>query len=145
MCREEIQQTPAEQRDLRCRYQVGDCAFCILAPFKIEEHSLDPYVITIHNVLSENKIEQIKELARPNMRRSTVRALDGVGPRKRNYRISKNAWLPYDIHPYTAQMLDYIHAVTNLDMTYSEQLQVANYGLGGHYEPHFDFFVVSKP
>ena len=28
---------------------------------------------------------------------------------------------------------------TGLNMETSEELQVANYGMGGHYEPHFDF------
>ena len=29
--------------------------------------------------------------------------------------------------------------VTGLNMETSEELQVSNYGIGGHYEPHFDF------
>ena len=33
--------------------------------------------------------------------------------------------------------------VTGLNMETSEELQVANYGMGGHYEPHFDFARVS--
>ena len=31
------------------------------------------------------------------------------------------------------------HQVTGLNMETSEELQVSNYGIGGHYEPHFDF------
>lgn len=29
-------------------------------------------------------------------------------------------------------------------MDTSEELQVSNYGMGGHYEPHFDFARVSR-
>ena len=29
--------------------------------------------------------------------------------------------------------------LTGLNMETSEELQVSNYGIGGHYEPHFDF------
>ena len=36
-----------------------------------------------------------------------------------------------------------VGAVTGLDMHEAEQLQVVNYGIGGHYEPHFDFAPVS--
>ena len=37
-----------------------------------------------------------------------------------------------------------IHQITGLELETAEELQVANYGLGGHYEPHFDFARVSK-
>lgn len=33
--------------------------------------------------------------------------------------------------------------MTNLDLDTAEELQVANYGIGGHYDPHFDFSRVS--
>ncbi|XP_065360119.1 prolyl 4-hydroxylase subunit alpha-2 [Calliphora vicina] len=145
VCREEIQQSPAEKRNLRCRYHTGNCAFCKLAPIKVEELHLDPLVMVFHDMISDEKIEKIKELAIPNMKRSTVRAESDASSRKRNYRISKNAWLPYNNHPYMEQMLRDLHDVTSLDMTYSEELQVANYGLGGHYEPHFDFFTDNIP
>ena len=32
-----------------------------------------------------------------------------------------------------------IGAVTGMDLSTAESLQVSNYGLGGHYEPHYDW------
>lgn len=32
--------------------------------------------------------------------------------------------------------------MTNLDLETAEELQVSNYGIGGHYDPHFDFSTV---
>lgn len=36
-----------------------------------------------------------------------------------------------------------IQDLTGLDVSTAEELQVANYGVGGQYEPHFDFGRVS--
>ncbi|KAL3079664.1 hypothetical protein niasHS_013946 [Heterodera schachtii] len=44
-----------------------------------------------------------------------------------------------DEHPISERINRRIHEMTNLDMESAEELQVANYGIGGHYDPHFDF------
>ena len=38
-----------------------------------------------------------------------------------------------------AKISQRVGAVTGLNMATSEELQVSNYGIGGHYEPHYDF------
>ena len=44
---------------------------------------------------------------------------------------------------FMQQFLFSCFQATNLDVNTAEELQVVNYGLGGHYEPHFDFARVS--
>ncbi|XP_001994787.2 prolyl 4-hydroxylase subunit alpha-2 [Drosophila grimshawi] len=144
VCRGEVSASAAQQRPLRCRYARGQHAYRVLAPLKLEEHSLDPLVVSYHDMLSPQQIIELRQMAVPHMKRSTVNPLPGRQSKKSAFRVSKNAWLEYDTHPMMGRMLRDLSDATGLDMTYCEQLQVANYGVGGHYEPHWDFFVDSQ-
>lgn len=42
-------------------------------------------------------------------------------------------------HEVVARVNARLEQMTNLDMKTAEELQIANYGIGGHYDPHFDF------
>lgn len=55
------------------------------------------------------------------------------------YRISKSAWLKDEDHEIVRTIGQRIEDMTGLTVKTAEDLQVANYGIGGHYEPHFDF------
>jgi prolyl 4-hydroxylase len=50
---------------------------------------------------------------------------------------SKSAWLKDEEHPVIAQVVQRIKDMTGLSMETAEELQIANYGIGGHYEPHY--------
>uniref|UniRef100_A0A1I7XB31 procollagen-proline 4-dioxygenase n=1 Tax=Heterorhabditis bacteriophora TaxID=37862 RepID=A0A1I7XB31_HETBA len=54
------------------------------------------------------------------------------------YRISKSAWLKSWEHEVVERVNQRIDLMTNLEMETAEELQIANYGIGGHYDPHFD-------
>lgn len=56
-----------------------------------------------------------------------------------NYRISKSSWLKDEDHAVIKDVTSRVEAMTGLTMKTAEDLQVVNYGIGGHYEPHFDF------
>ncbi|KPP59364.1 hypothetical protein Z043_122722 [Scleropages formosus] len=73
------------------------------------------------------------------MRRATIsNPITGV-LETAHYRISKSAWLTAYEHPVVAKINQRIEDITGLNMDTAEELQVANYGVGGQYEPHFDF------
>lgn len=59
------------------------------------------------------------------------------------YRISKVAWLTDKDHPVIANIRKRVEDISLLSVDTAEDLQVVNYGIGGHYEPHFDFARVS--
>ena len=56
-----------------------------------------------------------------------------------SYRISKSAWLKEEEDPVVATLGLRVQDMTGLTVKTAEELQVVNYGIGGHYDPHFDF------
>lgn len=56
-----------------------------------------------------------------------------------SYRISKSAWLKDEDHEVVRNIGLRVQDMTGLTVDTAEELQVVNYGIGGHYEPHFDF------
>uniref|UniRef100_A0A672JLI6 procollagen-proline 4-dioxygenase n=1 Tax=Salarias fasciatus TaxID=181472 RepID=A0A672JLI6_SALFA len=61
------------------------------------------------------------------------------------YRVSKSAWLTGYDDPMIDTINQRIEDLTGLEMDTAEELQVANYGVGGQYEPHFDFGRKDEP
>lgn len=64
-------------------------------------------------------------------------------------RVSQTAWLREVSHPTIAAIKSRIEAVTSLsadtEQQHCEQYQVANYGIGGHYVPHYDYIFKDIP
>ena len=54
-------------------------------------------------------------------------------------RVSQSGWLPDSRDPVVAATSLRMHQITNLSMETAEQLQIANYGVGGLYNQHYDF------
>ena len=47
-------------------------------------------------------------------------------------------WLPDNSDAMIVALTHRLRHMTGLDQSLAEMLQIANYGLGGHYEPHYD-------
>jgi len=138
LCRGEIHKTMVEQSKLHC-YLKNDKPFLRLAPLKAEILHWKPKVVLFRNVLSEEEAGLIKELAGPRLARATVQNSETGNRETASYRISKSAWLKDVDHPAIARISKRVDHMTNLEITTAEDLQIANYGLGGHYDPHYDF------
>ncbi|KFP83225.1 Prolyl 4-hydroxylase subunit alpha-3, partial [Acanthisitta chloris] len=132
------QSAPEDLLHLSCSYETNSSPYLLLQPAKKEMVQIRPYVALYHDFISDAEAETIKGLAGPWLQRSVVAS--GEKQQKAEYRISKSAWLKDTADPVVRALEQRITAVTGLDLRppYAEYLQVVNYGLGGHYEPHFD-------
>jgi len=139
LCRGEEFITEEQKSKLMCRYTTGRHLYLLIGPVKEEEVYLNPRIVIYHEMVSDREIDTIKELAIPRFKRATVQNYKTGELETANYRVSKTAWLKEHEHEDVAAVYHRTHQITGLNMETSEELQVSNYGIGGHYEPHFDF------
>ncbi|KAM8835992.1 prolyl 4-hydroxylase subunit alpha-2 isoform 2-T2 [Synchiropus picturatus] len=141
LCRGEgHKMTEARRSRLHCRFHNGNQnARLLLKPMKEEDEWDNPHIVRYLDILSEDEIGQIKELAKPRLARATVRDPKTGVLTTANYRVSKSAWLEEENGPVVAKVNQRIEDITGLTVDTAELLQVANYGVGGQYEPHYDF------
>ncbi|MGH0163501.1 UNVERIFIED_CONTAM: hypothetical protein FKN15_045513 [Acipenser sinensis] len=127
-----------ENPRLHCDFHTNSNPALVLKPMRREVVSLQPYVVLYHSFISDHEAKTIKEFSAPGLQRSVVAS--GVKQSTAEYRISKSAWLKDTAHPVVQKLDQRIAALTGLNVhpPYAEYLQVVNYGIGGHYEPHFD-------
>ncbi|XP_075858425.1 prolyl 4-hydroxylase subunit alpha-3 isoform X2 [Microcebus murinus] len=133
-----FQPTHYQIPSLYCSYETNSSPYLLLQPIRKEVIHLEPYVALYHDFVSDSEAQKIRELAEPWLQRSVVAS--GEKQLQVEYRISKSAWLKDTVDPMLVTLDHRIAALTGLDVQppYAEYLQVVNYGIGGHYEPHFD-------
>uniref|UniRef100_A0A8C3TT38 Prolyl 4-hydroxylase subunit alpha-1 n=1 Tax=Catharus ustulatus TaxID=91951 RepID=A0A8C3TT38_CATUS len=146
LCRGEgLKMTPRRQKRLFCRYYDGNRnPRYILGPVKQEDEWDKPRIVRFLDIISDEEIETVKELAKPRLSRATVHDPETGKLTTAHYRVSKSAWLSGYESPVVSRINTRIQDLTGLDVSTAEELQVANYGVGGQYEPHFDFARASK-
>ncbi|CRK97397.1 CLUMA_CG010787, isoform A [Clunio marinus] len=135
-CRGNLTKSPIELSLLKCRY-VSNSPFSSIAPFKVEEANLDPYVALYIDVLYNNEIEYLMNELKPKLERAEMIGIDGERITS-NARVAKNAWLYNDTDEIPMRIDRRIEDMTGLTQSTSEKLQVSNYGIAGHYNLHWD-------
>uniref|UniRef100_A0AC34GPH6 Procollagen-proline 4-dioxygenase n=1 Tax=Panagrolaimus sp. ES5 TaxID=591445 RepID=A0AC34GPH6_9BILA len=138
LCRNEIPVSIKETSKLYCYYKM-DRPYLRYAPFKIEILRFNPLAVLFKSVISDEEVETIQGLARPKLARATVQNSQTGQLETASYRISKSAWLKATEDEVVERVNKRLEQMTNLEMETAEELQIANYGIGGHYDPHFDF------
>lgn len=149
LCRGEKKRTPKQEKNLKCYLRHNNHPLLYLSPIKLEIQNEKPFISIIHNLMSPREAEMVRELAAPMLTRARVQTDNGTTDMVSKTRTSQTAWFSPDTHPIVNRMNRRIEAATGLsaDMTDShcELMQVANYGMGGHYTPHYDYLIVDRP
>ncbi|CAL4204170.1 unnamed protein product, partial [Meganyctiphanes norvegica] len=148
LCRGENLRSEAYISTLTCYYDHRGEAYFYLMPAKIERLHHDPEILKFHHMLTDAEIHQIKETAKPLLARSMVQGMKGKGNTVSNTRTSKVAWLDDYVIPLFQRISKRVSLLTGLSLDiqqdHAEYLQVSNYGVGGHYNPHHDYLLVDK-
>lgn len=134
ICRVDKPMPIKELSKLRCRYSSTNY-FTKIAPFKLEEAKLEPYVVIFIDVISDDEIEHLKAITKPRTKRATT---DHAATSSK-IRVAKIAW-HYDTEDsIVARISRRVEDMTGLTTKTAEPLQVQNYGVGGAYQIHTDY------
>lgn len=141
LCRGEKVLTNPKAHKLSCRYAYPH-EYYWLRPLKEEQMHQKPDVYIYHDLLTETQTSEIKRIATPKFSRSGVFTYPGQPADHRSetdYRVSKSAWLRDYESPAIRTVSNKVQKLSKLSFDTVEDLQVLNYGIGGQYEPHYDF------
>ena len=138
VCNGDVHRSNAHLSELHCRYE-SKSAFSKIAPYKLEEQHLDPLIVIYHDIISDNDIKIVKQLATDKLYQSVVFSDTGELLISSNIRISEVAWFEDESHQVIERLSKRIEDITGLSMSSSENLQIQKYGIGGFYKSHYDF------
>ncbi len=129
---------PAE----KCIWHKGSTSSDILklAPLKVEFLAYDPLVAIVHEALDHKTARKLRHQASLVGLRTPLSIASTSGRVQQSAaRTGKMTFLPDLDDPRLERLCV---AISGLSAEHAEPLQVVNYGVGGHYEPHVDYFSV---
>ncbi|KAK6014530.1 tetratricopeptide repeat protein [Ostertagia ostertagi] len=132
LCRNEVPVSEKDISKLYC-YLKRDRPFLVYAPIKVEIKRFNPLAVLFKEVISDEEIKVLEELAIPRLARATVHD-SATGKLVHATNRTARGWE----HEVVDRLNKRIDLMTNLEMETAEELQTQNYGVGGHYDPHFD-------
>ncbi|KAH8267943.1 hypothetical protein KR026_011418 [Drosophila bipectinata] len=122
---------------LKCFFNSSTTPFIRIAPFKMEQVGLDPYVVLFHNVLSPREISALIKMSDRRLAQANTVKKDSF---KTLVRTAKALWVYQGYRELTKRISRRIHDMSGLELADAEMFQIINYGIGGHYGKHMDYF-----
>lgn len=139
LCRgDPMPHAPQSPERLRCYYKTGH-PLCTIKRCPIEVVFTNPDIMILRNIMSDAEIDKVIKISKPLLNRATVHNPITGQLEFAHYRISKNCWLNGGHDELIDRVNARMSALTGLNLETAEDFQVQNYGLAGHYDPHFDF------
>lgn len=68
LCRNGTLLRPKQMARLTCHYQTNNNPFLKIGPMKVEEFSLNPYIVVYHDLIYDDEIDYIKDAAKPKVK-----------------------------------------------------------------------------
>ncbi|XP_063871395.1 prolyl 4-hydroxylase subunit alpha-2-like [Scylla paramamosain] len=140
LCRGEDLRPPRVTSRLKCRYANGGSPWLALAPFKVEQVSLDPYITVVYEVVSRGEAGQLKKKMKSRLHTPYFPGSDSLTAAVEGGWSLKHTWLQEAeaaVLMGVGRRMRHLLGVT-LDDAASEPYMVADYGLGGEYSAHRD-------
>ncbi|XP_075974692.1 prolyl 4-hydroxylase subunit alpha-1-like [Anticarsia gemmatalis] len=140
ICRGESNSSIKMDGRLKCRYLSENHSFLKIAPIKMELIHLNPDIVLCYDVIGDEEIKTLQQMARPILKRTPVRGRYGES-RISDFRISKAAEFNDTTSETIARISRCVSHMTGLSVETAEPLQIINYGIGGHFRQHYDCIV----
>lgn len=104
----------------------------------------DPNIALIDGILSDAECDELIELSTGKLQRSEVVEPDGRLAIS-GVRTSRGTYFALGENSIVARLEARIAALVNKPLEHGEPLQILNYGIGGEYLPHHDWFDPNQP
>eukprot|EP00053_Salpingoeca_punica_P009642 m.86709 g.86709 ORF g.86709 m.86709 type:complete len:547 (+) comp15104_c0_seq2:109-1749(+) len=135
LCRmEQLYKSP---HPLTCRLYHYNKPHLFYRPFKVEHVRVGVVNMKVfRDFATPKECQTLKDVAINRLKRAVAFQANVFQPT--DFRISTVHWLGEEEHPLVSTINNRIQEATNLNISSAESLQISNYGMGGHYEPHLD-------
>jgi prolyl 4-hydroxylase len=114
---------------------------------EIDQHTVSvvtrvnaPEVIVLENVLTDAECDALIGLSRPKLSRSTTVDRDTGDDQIIDARSSEGTFFLRGENTLVASIEKRLSVLTGMPVENGEGLQILHYGVGGEYQPHFDYF-----
>ncbi|XP_076317585.1 prolyl 4-hydroxylase subunit alpha-2-like isoform X3 [Tachypleus tridentatus] len=120
LCRGEHLRPLEWDKDLKCRYFNGHHPYLLIQPIKLEEKSHKPYIVQLHDVISDQEIQRLKNISQVTLHRSSHYGISGEFEASL-MRTSASSWLTKENDPVIVKLDHRVAMITGLATKYSNE------------------------